>query len=70
MRWIAPPWDSVTNDGDLAYLPADMTTVRGERLMQAAFPHNRTKSQFVLVFEREEGLTPADRATVEATRRR
>lgn len=70
VRWIAPAWDSVTNDGDLAYLPAEMTTVRGERLMQQAFPHNRAKSQFVLVFERDTGLTPADRAVVETVAER
>ncbi|HEY4308278.1 MAG TPA: MMPL family transporter [Pirellulales bacterium] len=65
VRWIAPAWDAVTNDGDLAYLPARMTTVRAEHLMEQAFPHNRAKSQFVVVFERESGLTPQDRATVE-----
>ncbi|HVU88162.1 MAG TPA: MMPL family transporter [Pirellulales bacterium] len=65
VRWIAPSWDAVTNDGDLAYLPARMTTVRAERLMERAFPHNRAKSQFVVVFEREGGLTAQDRALVE-----
>ncbi len=50
--WIAPSWDQVTNDGDLAYLPERMTTVRAERLMEEAFPHNRAKSQFVIAFER------------------
>ncbi len=52
VRWIAPSWDQVTNDGDLAYLPERMTTVRAERLMEEAFPHNRAKSQFVIAFER------------------
>jgi RND superfamily putative drug exporter len=63
--WFAPSWDSVTNDGDLAYLPDRMTTVRGERLMAEAFPNNRSRSQFVLVFERDSGLTGEDRRAVE-----
>jgi putative drug exporter of the RND superfamily len=63
--WFAPSWDSVTNDGDLAYLPDRMTTVRGERLMAEAFPNNRSRSQFVLVFERDSGLTAEDRRAVE-----
>ena len=63
--WFAPDWDSVTNDGDLAYLPDRMTTVRGERLMAEAFPNNRSRSQFVLVFERDTGLTADDRQAVE-----
>ena len=58
--WFAPAWDSVTNDGDLAYLPEQMTTTRGERLMAQAFPNNLVKSQFVIVFERDSGLTPED----------
>ena len=42
-----------------------MTTVRGERLMARAFPDNRSRSQFVLVFERASGLTAADRDILE-----
>ena len=62
---LAPAWDSVTNDGDLAYLPDRMTTVRGDRLMAQAFPDNLVKSQFVLVFERARGLTAYDLDTIE-----
>jgi RND superfamily putative drug exporter len=60
ISWIAPTWDSVTKDGDLAYLPDRMTTVRGEQLMAQAFPKDLVKSQFVLVFERPTGLTADD----------
>ena len=42
-----------------------MTTVRAEHLIERAFPHNRAKSQFVVAFEREGGLTAQDRAQVE-----
>lgn len=58
---VAPRWDDVTNDGDLAYLPAYMTSVRGEKLLAQAFPENRAKSQIVFVCERAEGpLVGAD----------
>ncbi|MBI2824626.1 MAG: MMPL family transporter [Planctomycetia bacterium] len=63
--WFAPAWDSVTNDGDLAYLPERMTSVRGERLMAQAFPENRAKSQFVIVAQRAGGMTAEDLQAVE-----
>ncbi len=65
-RWTAPAWDSVTNDGDLAYLPDRMTTVRGERLLSQAFPENKAKSQLVLIAARKDGqLSPDDLLAVE-----
>lgn len=56
----SPTWDQVTKDGDLAYLPARMTSVRGEKLYGEAFPDNKSRSQIVVVLERESGLTQAD----------
>ena len=63
---IAPHWDDVTHDGDLAYMPDRMTSVRGEALLARAFPENRTKSQAALVIERRDGpLTPMDLAVAD-----
>ncbi|HRX81101.1 MAG TPA: hypothetical protein P5307_18660 [Pirellulaceae bacterium] len=41
LRLIAPSWDDITRDGDLAFLPAGMPSVVGENLKLAAFPENR-----------------------------
>src|SRR5688572_9567428 len=54
VRWIAPPWDSITRDGDLAFLPAHMPSVQGERLTREAFPAALAKSEFVVIAARED----------------
>jgi RND superfamily putative drug exporter len=57
---VAPSWDEVSKDGDLAYLPARMTSVRGQKLYGEAFPNNKSRSEVVVVIERPEGLVQAD----------
>ena len=42
---VAPAWDDVTQDGDLKYLPARMTSVRGSQLLLDAFPESKAKGQ-------------------------
>lgn len=54
LRWAAPPWDEVTYDGDLAYLPRDRPSVVGERLLARGFPHDFAASQLVIVIARED----------------
>ena len=49
LKTIAPRWDDVTQDGDLAYLPKRMTSVRGGEIMAEAFPNEKAKSQLVFV---------------------
>ena len=53
-KLLAPPWDSVTQDGDIAYLPDHLPSIRGEQLLAEAFPDNRARSQVVLVVERDQ----------------
>lgn len=63
---VAPRWDDVTRDGDLAYLPSRMTSVRGERLMGQAFDGPQARSQVVLAFERtDRPLDAVDFAAIE-----
>lgn len=51
--WFAPPWDSVTQDGDLAYLPDEMPSVQAEELLRKYFPDQRSRSQVVISLIRE-----------------
>jgi RND superfamily putative drug exporter len=48
----APRWDDVTYDGDLAYMPPSVSSVRAEQLMEQAFPRRRAKSEMVILASR------------------
>ena len=61
IRLSAPSWDEVAFDGDFEYLPAEMSSVAGGRLLDDAFPETRARSQIVLVLGRQqEKLTKQD----------
>ncbi len=63
---VAPRWDQITHDGDLAYLPERMPSVQGEKLLRAAFPNQLSKSTVAIVLERSGGaLEPEDLALVD-----
>ena len=51
---VTPEWDSVTHDGDIAYLPSDLDSVAGTRLLEQAFPTGRSKSEMVVVLARDD----------------
>ncbi len=66
LRAGAPDFASVTHDGDFAYLPPAMTSVRGEALLDAAFPEALSKSQVVVVAARGDGrLTDEDFSVID-----
>lgn len=61
VRFVAPAWDDVTKDGDLAFLPASMPSVQGQRLAAEAFAATRAKSELVIIAARQDRkLSPAD----------
>jgi len=61
LHLCAPAWDRVTCDGDFEYLPAEMTSVRGTRLLHEAFPQLKSRSALVFVLARGRGkLRPED----------
>ena len=61
IKLVAPCWDDICRDGDFAYLPARMTSARGEKLVAEAFPTLASKSQVVLMVARPNGkLRPED----------
>ncbi len=61
--FVAPKWDDITHDGDFAYLPPNLTSVRGDRLQAEMFPEMTAKSNIVLVVARPDGrLTKDDKA--------
>lgn len=64
---LAPTWDDVTQDGDLAYLPERMTSVRADQLMARAFPDNKAKSQVaIFCVRRDASLTKEDKDALES----
>lgn len=53
VRLVAPAWNDIAYDGDFEYLPANMSSVAGGRLLDEAFPGERSRSQMVLVLGRD-----------------
>ncbi|TWT81235.1 Membrane transport protein mmpL8 [Planctomycetes bacterium CA13] len=56
LRVTAPSWKEIAYDGDFEYLPAEMTSVAGTRLVNEAFPGVQSRSQIVLVLGRQQVL--------------
>ena len=62
LKFAAPDWSAVARDGDLEQLPANTTLIQGQRLSRQAFPADRSRSQVVLIFARQDAeLSIADR---------
>ena len=50
MRSIAPLWETIAADGDLAFLPANVPSAIGQRALVASFPAMQSRSQMVMIF--------------------
>ena len=66
--FLAPSWDAITQDADVAFLPEDSPSRRAEAISQTAFPDQHSGSTIVLVLTRSAGqLQDQDEAFVEQT---
>ena len=50
----APPWESVAESRELAFLPQDSPTLQAQRLFEKAFPTQISASNIVIVVHRED----------------
>jgi putative drug exporter of the RND superfamily len=53
LSWVAPSLESVSQDGDLQFLPSSMPSRVGQRLLEDSFPGQQSKSRMVLIVARE-----------------
>lgn len=59
---VAPSWTDIAKDGDLDYLPKQVTSLQGKELLEEAFPNEKAHSQAVICLSRGgEPITPEDR---------
>ncbi len=50
LRTIAPAWEDIAADGDLAFLPRTVPSAIGQQRLEESFPAMRSRSQMVMVF--------------------
>jgi RND superfamily putative drug exporter len=69
LRWAAPGWQSVAQDGQFSFLPADSPSRRADDLFQQSFPCDVLASSVVIVASRAAGqkLTDEDISFVTET---
>src|SRR5262245_16885936 len=61
-----PTWRDVAEDGEFAFLPPDVQSLAGERLLAEAFPEDLLKSSVVIVVRRYKNpLLPVDEEFIE-----
>ncbi len=60
-----PTWKGVAKDGEFVFLPADMQSLLGEKLLGDAFPEDLLKSSVVIVVRRYKQLQEDDLRFIE-----
>lgn len=53
LRFVAPDWNEVAEDGQFSFLPADSPSRRADELFNKAFPRDLLSSSIVVVVSRE-----------------
>jgi RND superfamily putative drug exporter len=56
LPYFAPAWNSITHDGDFAYLPPESPTIRSQKLLDTAFDSKPPKSQIVVGLVRSDAM--------------
>ena len=64
LRFLAPEWEDIAADGDLAFLPKSVPSAMGQQAVEAAFPATTGRSQFVCVLVSESGKLSAPEKAV------
>jgi len=65
---VAPPLNTVLQDGDFQFLPRELPSVQAEKLFKSAFESDLLKSSIVVVAHREnsaEGLSDDDKSFID-----
>lgn len=63
LRLIAPSWNSIASDGDLAFLPDNVPSAIGQKRLDEAFPGSRSRSQMIIAVATSSAhLAPGDLA--------
>lgn len=60
LEWLAPKWDDVASDGDLAFLPKSVPSAQGQLALEKAFPSSTARSQLAIVLATSNELGPGD----------
>jgi putative drug exporter of the RND superfamily len=68
MGLLGPSLSSVGSADETSFLPANAESLAARKVISQAFPGDAAPSTALLVFEREGGLTDADRAVIEGLR--
>jgi putative drug exporter of the RND superfamily len=70
LAWTAPDWDRRSLDDDSRFLPADSPSLRGQALLENAFPGEAGASRCVIAIVPKSGtLTSADLSAVQGVAR-
>ena len=65
VRYVAPAWDDVVQDGEFSYLPKNLPSPEAEKEFEKAFSNDMLGSSVVLVVKRTDGLYKTDQTFID-----